>query len=224
MGRPDRGRSRLCSDGIPCATVRRQPLVRSSEIGAVIFDMDGVVTDTAVGARGRVEATLRRVPPIASRTGSRVQTVRCRRRLSPVRRRQAPLRRRAQLPHVAKHRATAGRSHRSARPGHHLRPRQPQGSLLPHAIREEPALAYPSTIQAVRDLAARGVRTAIISASRNMSEVLESAGLSELFEVRVDGVIADERRLPGKPNPAVFLEAARRWGLHRSAPRWWRTP
>ena len=80
-------------------------------------------------------------------------------------------------------------------------------------LREEPALAYPSTTQAVRDLAAHGVRTAIISASRNMSEVLESAGLSELFEVRVDGVIADERHLPGKPDPAVFLEAARLLGV-----------
>jgi alpha,alpha-trehalase len=80
-------------------------------------------------------------------------------------------------------------------------------------LREEPALAYPSTTQVVRDLAARGVRTAIVSASRNMSEVLESAGLSELFEVRVDGVMADERHLPGKPDPAVFLEAARLLGV-----------
>ena len=86
-------------------------------------------------------------------------------------------------------------------------------------LREEPALAYPSTTQAVRDLAAHGVRTAIISASRNMSEVLESAGLSELFEVRVDGVIADERHLPGKPNPAVFLEAARLLGVAPAARR-----
>jgi beta-phosphoglucomutase-like phosphatase (HAD superfamily) len=45
-----------------------------------------------------------------------------------------------------------------------------------------------------------------------MAEVLDAAGLADLFEVRVDGVEADRLRLPGKPDPAVFIEAARRLG------------
>lgn len=55
-----------------------------------------------------------------------------------------------------------------------------------------------------------GVATAVISASRNCRRVLERAGLEGLFEVRVDGVVADELDLPGKPDPAVLVEAARR--------------
>jgi HAD superfamily hydrolase (TIGR01509 family) len=56
----------------------------------------------------------------------------------------------------------------------------------------------------------RGIRTAVISASRNCRPVLRAAGVEDLFETRVDGVVAAELGLPGKPDPAVFLEAARR--------------
>lgn len=80
-------------------------------------------------------------------------------------------------------------------------------------LRERGAEPYPSTVALVRQLQARGIRTAAISASRNMAEVLDAAGLAELFEVRVDGVIAGQEDLPGKPDPAVFLEAARRLGV-----------
>ncbi len=77
-------------------------------------------------------------------------------------------------------------------------------------LREHGAEPYGSTVELVRELARRDVPTAAISASRNMSEVLEAAGIGDLFHVRVDGVLADELGLPGKPDPAVFLEAARR--------------
>jgi alpha,alpha-trehalase len=45
-----------------------------------------------------------------------------------------------------------------------------------------------------------------------MSEVLDAAGLTGLFAVRVDGALAAELGLPGKPDPAIFIEAARRLG------------
>jgi alpha,alpha-trehalase len=73
--------------------------------------------------------------------------------------------------------------------------------------------AFPSTVALVRDLQRRGIRTAVISASRNTAAVLEAAGLGDLFRTRVDGVDAGELGLPGKPDPAVFLEAARRLGV-----------
>ncbi len=69
---------------------------------------------------------------------------------------------------------------------------------------------YPSSVALVRALRERGVRTAIISASRNMREVLDSAGVRDLFEAHVDGIEAARLDLRGKPDPAVFLEAARR--------------
>src|SRR5690606_24218387 len=43
--------------------------------------------------------------------------------------------------------------------------------------------------------------------------VLEATGTTDLFEVRVDGVVAAELGLPGKPDPAMYLEAARRLGV-----------
>jgi alpha,alpha-trehalase len=86
------------------------------------------------------------------------------------------------------------------------------GYFLAH-LKEQGADAYPSTVTLVRDLQARGVGTAVISASRNMTEVLASAGLSDLFRASVDGVDAEELGLSGKPDPAIFLEAARRVGV-----------
>jgi alpha,alpha-trehalase len=55
--------------------------------------------------------------------------------------------------------------------------------------------------------------TGVISASENCREVLEAAKVADLFDVRVDGVDAERLALPGKPEPDIFLEAARRLGV-----------
>jgi alpha,alpha-trehalase len=73
-------------------------------------------------------------------------------------------------------------------------------------------VAYPSTIALVRALHDAGIKTAVITSSRNCELVLRGAGVLDLFPVRVDGGLAAELGLPGKPNPAVFLEATRRLG------------
>jgi len=73
--------------------------------------------------------------------------------------------------------------------------------------------AYPSTVELVRRMSSRGVRSALVSASRNARRVLRAAGLSGLFEVVVDGVEAERLGLRGKPDPDMFLEAARRLGV-----------
>jgi len=72
--------------------------------------------------------------------------------------------------------------------------------------------AYDTSVAFVRELQRQGVETALISSSRNVNEVLGAAGLLDLFTVRVDGNVADELGIPGKPDPAVFLEAASRVG------------
>ncbi|GAT71027.1 hydrolase [Planomonospora sphaerica] len=79
-------------------------------------------------------------------------------------------------------------------------------------IREHGVAPFPSTAVLARELRGRGVRTAVVSASRNCAEVLRAAGVSGLFDVRVDGVDAARLHLAGKPDPALFLEAARRLG------------
>ncbi|MGZ4457474.1 MAG: HAD family hydrolase [Nocardioidaceae bacterium] len=67
-----------------------------------------------------------------------------------------------------------------------------------------------SSVDLVHRLRAAGLTVAVATASRNGARVLERAGLADLFAVRVDGVVADRLHLPGKPDPALFLEAARR--------------
>jgi alpha,alpha-trehalase len=72
---------------------------------------------------------------------------------------------------------------------------------------------FESTVALVRQLQRAGVRTAVFSASRNCRHVLERAALGDLFPVQVDGVVADELGIPGKPDPAMLLEAADRLDL-----------
>jgi beta-phosphoglucomutase family hydrolase len=80
-------------------------------------------------------------------------------------------------------------------------------------LHDEGARAYETTVRLIRDLRAKGVRTAVVTASRNAAEVLAAAGVADLFDEKVDGVDAAELGLPGKPDPATFLEAARRLGV-----------
>jgi alpha,alpha-trehalase len=72
---------------------------------------------------------------------------------------------------------------------------------------------YPTAVSLIEKLRAKDVSTAIASSSRNSKAVLDSAGLRRLFDVEVDGVDLAELGLPGKPDPALFLEAAHRLGV-----------
>jgi HAD superfamily hydrolase (TIGR01509 family) len=49
---------------------------------------------------------------------------------------------------------------------------------------------------------------AVVSSSNNCKEVLEVAGLANFFDARVDGIVATERELQGKPAPDTYLHAA----------------
>ncbi|MGH2451868.1 MAG: HAD family hydrolase, partial [Candidatus Limnocylindria bacterium] len=79
-------------------------------------------------------------------------------------------------------------------------------------VQEGGVSAYPSSVALVRELRERQVRVGVISASRNLRLVLDAAALGDCFDARVDGVEAERLHLRGKPDPAVFLEAARRLG------------
>lgn len=69
---------------------------------------------------------------------------------------------------------------------------------------------FTSSVSLVRALRAAQVGVAVISASRNCQQVLTQAGVGDLFPVRVDGLECERLHLPGKPDPGMFLEAARR--------------
>ena len=79
-------------------------------------------------------------------------------------------------------------------------------------IREEGVKVFEGSrryLEAARDA---GLRRAVVSSSANTKEVLEVTGLAPLIEARVDGVVAKERGIPGKPKPDTFVEGARMLG------------
>lgn len=83
-----------------------------------------------------------------------------------------------------------------------------------HAIlREEGVETWPDAVEQIRRWRERGVRTGLITSSRNGRTVIEAAGLASLFDVMVDGTDADRLDVAGKPAPDVFLEAATRLGV-----------
>jgi len=68
---------------------------------------------------------------------------------------------------------------------------------------------YQSSVDFVNYLIVSGIKTAIVSSSANCKTILNSANISELFPVVIDGLTARERNLNGKPSPDTFLEAAK---------------
>ena len=68
---------------------------------------------------------------------------------------------------------------------------------------------YPGSVDYLRAAKEQGLRRAVVSASANCKDVLAAAGIADLMEERVDGVVAREQDLPGKPAPDTFLYAAR---------------
>ncbi len=67
---------------------------------------------------------------------------------------------------------------------------------------------FADAVEQLRRWRAMGLKTAIVSSSKNCETVLQAAGLTDLFEVRVDGVVASRLELRGKPDPDIFLKAA----------------
>jgi len=64
-------------------------------------------------------------------------------------------------------------------------------------MREQGVEAYPGSVRYVRAVKSAGLSTAVVSSSENCHETLAAAGIAELFDVRIDGVVAAERRLAG---------------------------
>jgi len=76
---------------------------------------------------------------------------------------------------------------------------------------------YPGSVRYVRAVRDAGLHRAVVSASVHCREVLEAAGIADLCEVRIDGIVAAERRLKGKPAPDTFLAAAEALGVPPAA-------
>jgi alpha,alpha-trehalose phosphorylase len=68
--------------------------------------------------------------------------------------------------------------------------------------------AFPGSIAWVRELREAGLKTAVVSSSQNAAAILDQAGISNLFDTRVDGRTALDQNLPGEPASDMFLVAA----------------
>jgi beta-phosphoglucomutase family hydrolase len=80
-------------------------------------------------------------------------------------------------------------------------------------LKREGVSVYESTVQMIHDLKKAGVKVGVASSSKNCEAVLEAAGLISLIETRVDGVVSAEMGLKGKPEPDIFTTAAANLGV-----------
>ncbi|HWH27608.1 MAG TPA: beta-phosphoglucomutase family hydrolase [Mycobacteriales bacterium] len=87
-----------------------------------------------------------------------------------------------------------------------------KNDLVQAVIARDGVEVFPGSVDYVHAAREAGLRTAVVSSSANTSLVLAAAGITDLFEVQVDGLVARERGLPGKPAPDTFLAAARELG------------
>ena len=92
-----------------------------------------------------------------------------------------------------------------------------KNDLVNDIIARDGVEVFDGSVALVQQLRARGVQTAVVSSSRNCLTVLKAAGIVDLFDARIDGEVASELGLPGKPAPDTFLEAARRLGVEPHA-------
>ena len=88
-----------------------------------------------------------------------------------------------------------------------------KNEIVLRMLREKRIVAYEGSVRCVRAVRRGGLLTAVVSSSRNCRLVLASAGITDLFNAVVDGVVAREMKLAGKPAPDTYLAAARALGV-----------
>jgi beta-phosphoglucomutase family hydrolase len=80
-------------------------------------------------------------------------------------------------------------------------------------IRSEGVEAYEGSVRYVHAVRDAGLRRAVVSSSANCRDVLVAAHIEDLFEARIDGIVAERDQLRGKPAPDTYLAGARALGL-----------
>lgn len=92
-----------------------------------------------------------------------------------------------------------------------------KNTLFNDTIREEGVEPYPASVAFIDAAIAAGYEVAVVSSSKNTPEVLAAAGLADRFEVIVDGNLAAQIGLAGKPAPDTYLHAAELLGVPAAA-------
>lgn len=88
-----------------------------------------------------------------------------------------------------------------------------KNEIVVRLIREQGVEAYEGSVRYVHAAREAGLRRAVVSSSSNCRDVLIAAGIEDLFEQRIDGLVAERDHLNGKPAPDTFLAAARALGV-----------
>ncbi|WP_307796759.1 beta-phosphoglucomutase family hydrolase [Actinomadura barringtoniae] len=88
-----------------------------------------------------------------------------------------------------------------------------KNALVLKLIDEKGVQVFEGSVRYVRAVREAGLKTAVVSSSANTVQVLRAANITDLFDGRVDGVVAQERNLPGKPAPDMFLAGAEAVGV-----------
>jgi beta-phosphoglucomutase family hydrolase len=91
-----------------------------------------------------------------------------------------------------------------------------KNALVQAIMDREGVEVFPGSVAYVRAARDAGLRRAVVSSSANASKVLSAAGIADLFEARIDGVVARRRHLAGKPAPDMYLAGAETLGLKPS--------
>lgn len=85
-----------------------------------------------------------------------------------------------------------------------------KNELVLDMIEREGIVVFEGSVRFAEAARKEGLATAVVSSSRNATHVLRTVGLTHLFDAIVDGTVAADLGLPGKPAPDTFLEGARR--------------
>jgi beta-phosphoglucomutase family hydrolase len=92
-----------------------------------------------------------------------------------------------------------------------------KNEIVLRKIREDGVEAYPGSVTYLRAVKEAGLPRAVVSSSANCRDVLIAAGIEDMFDARIDGVVAEEQHLHGKPAPDTYLAGAKALGVEPAA-------
>jgi beta-phosphoglucomutase family hydrolase len=92
-----------------------------------------------------------------------------------------------------------------------------KNEIVLRMIREHGVEPYEGSVRYLRAVREAGLRRAVVSSSTNARDVLRAAGIGDQFDTVIDGVVAEREHLKGKPAPDTFLAGARALGVDPAA-------
>ncbi len=92
-----------------------------------------------------------------------------------------------------------------------------KNDLVLELIKKDGVQPYEGSVAFVKAAREAGLRRAVVSSSANCQDVLRAAGIEDLFEARIDGKVTDEKQLKGKPAPDTYLAGAAALGVEPAA-------